>query len=60
MTKKPNTTTIVTTTIAAAAAMGIAAYLLYKARETAKELDFLLDFSNDMGLSSMLNRKDTE
>ena len=57
MTKKPDTTIIVTA-IAAAAAVGIATYMLYRAKETVKELDFLLDFGNDEGLLSMLKRKD--
>ena len=60
MTKKPDTTTIV-----AAAAFtlvaGIASYMLFKTYNAVKKLDELdLDFGNDQGLLSMLNRKDSK
>lgn len=60
MTKKPDTTTI----IAAAAvtiAAGIAAYTAIRTLNAVKKLEELdFDFGNDMGLTSMFNRKDNQ
>ena len=60
MTKKPDTTII----IAAAAvtiAAGIASYALFKTAKAVKKLEEIdLDFGNDVGLTSMFNRKDNK
>ena len=60
MTKKPDTITIVAA-IAATAVAGIAAYLLYRTKETVKELeDVLLDFGNDDVLLSAFKQRKTK
>ena len=58
MTKKPDITTIVAATAVTVVA-GIASYMLFRTYNAVKKLEELdLDFGNDSGLSSMLNRKD--
>ena len=58
MTKKPDTTTIIAATAVTLVA-GIASYMLFRTYNAVKKLEELdLDFGNDSGLSSMLNRKD--
>ncbi len=58
MTKKPDTTTIVAAA-AVSLVVGLAAYTLFRTFNAVKKLEELdLDFGNDAGLSSMLNRKD--
>ena len=58
MTKKPDITTIVAATAVTVVA-GIASYMLFRTYNAVKKLEEIdLDFGNDSGLSSMLNRKD--
>ena len=60
MTKKPDTTTIVAVA-AVTAVTGLAAYVLFRTFNAVKKLeDIDLDFGNDSGLLSMLNRKDSK
>ena len=60
MTKKPDTTTIVAAAAVTLVA-GIASYALFRTLSAIKKLEDLdLDFGNDAGLSSMLNRKDNK
>ena len=60
MTKKPDTTTIVAAAAVTLVA-GIASYALFRTFSAIKKLEDLdLDFGNDAGLSSMLNRKDNK
>ena len=60
MTKKPDTTTIVAAAAVTVVA-GIASYMLFRTYNAVKKLEELdLDFGNDSGLMSMLNRKDSE
>ena len=60
MTKKPDTTTIVAAAAVTLVA-GIASYMLFRTYSAVKKLEELdLDFGNDSGLMSMLNRKDSE
>ena len=60
MTKKPDTITIIKT-IATIAGVGAFAYLLYRTKETVKELeDVLLDFGNDDVLLSAFKQRKTK
>jgi len=60
MTKKPDTTTIIAVAAVTIAA-GIASYAAIRTLNAVKKLEDLdLDFGNDMGLSSMFNRKDNK
>ena len=60
MTKKPDTTTVVAVA-AVTAVTGLATYILFRTFNAVKKLEELdLDFGNDSGLMSMLNRKDSE
>lgn len=58
MTRKPDTTIIIAAAVVTVVA-GIASYMLFRTYNAVKKLEGLeLDFGNDAGLSSMLNRKD--
>lgn len=58
MTKKSDTTTIVAVAAVTLVA-GIASYMLFRTYNAVKKLEELdLDFGNDVGLTSMFNRKD--
>ena len=60
MTKKPDTTTIIAVAAVTIAA-GIASYAAIRTLNAVKKIEDLdLDFGNDMGLSSMFNRKDNK
>ena len=60
MTKKPDTTTIVAAAAVTIVA-GVASYALFRTFSAINKLEDLdLDFGNDAGLSSMLNRKDNK
>ena len=60
MTKKPDTTTIVAVAAVTLVA-GLASYALFRTFGAIKKLEELdLDFGNDSGLMSMINRKDSE